>query len=196
MKILYRREKKSKNDFHQSSCWAYYNYMYNNGRTGKEELCKDQMSKFGSIILESEPCYRTICLGRNYKKVPFPYAQHVINYGILEGQKEKKYVYLGQPQLGLMVLHTVSPLKSFKQDAYVSMTDFYNDGVVCLSHEYDYTMRFKTLEELVQFAISTYYAANHGSLSNYISVENDWADKKLRIYLRNLWMVIFRNFQN
>ncbi|RTK96141.1 MAG: hypothetical protein EKK64_04890 [Neisseriaceae bacterium] len=138
-------------------------------------------NKYGKICLESKPCTRTIKIndyrsGSKFYRLSFPYIQYLINYTVSEENGSLTYHYHGLDQHGLVLFYSQSPLDDIKQNVFLPFLDAYNLGLICTPHQYDAGVRFKTLKELIDFSISTYWGMTQYQNSEVLE---EWNNKTI-----------------
>ncbi|RTK96344.1 MAG: hypothetical protein EKK64_04400 [Neisseriaceae bacterium] len=133
--------------------------------------------KYGFILLEHEPCYRTIDAYSNHfglsnKRVPLPYVQYLICYT----RKDNEYFFHSFQDGGLRVYFSDKPLENLEQKVSCPWLEgkYLNsvrNGMICTTHEFDpdvtnkgkiiYKKSSKKLFDIVDYQISTFWGMQH-----------------------------------
>ncbi|MEI8270038.1 MAG: hypothetical protein WCG45_01590 [bacterium] len=150
--------------------------------------------KYGFILLEHEPCYRTIdAWSREYvhinRRFPFPYVQYLICYT----RKNNEYFFHSFQDGGFRVYFSDKPLENLEQKVSCPWVEgkYLNsirNGMICTTHEFDpdvtnsgkivYKKSSKKLFDIVDYQIATFWGMEH-SLDNGPDFSKGFKEAKL-----------------
>jgi hypothetical protein len=133
----------------------------------EERYVVNYCSKIGVMCFEQEPHSRTVFLTGNenvIKRIHFPYFQFTINY-VVDEKKENPFIFMGQDGQGLKISCSTKPIEKMEEEVY--LCPFEVSYIICTPHPknknnviYD-RKGFKTLEDLKNNVISSYWGLNH-----------------------------------
>jgi hypothetical protein len=178
IRLDYTEERNFKEIVSDSTYLSYQNGFWNLMRGLDIPLCLDYDGVVGEVpvtngilILESPPQSRIIparksqeeYLKFNYKKAKFNYLLHIIQYV----KYKDKHLYLGIGNRSLSVFQSDKSLETLDSEVELSFTDTYHNGVVCLSHEDEFSV-FPSKEKLVDFILNSWWNISHEGHIDYI----------------------------